>query len=128
MAEAAAGARLDQALLSVRGEFSLIASEDGTYSVTLSFNPYRFRKHVSRILFRIRKAIENTIWPMTPGICSGTCAAVAVRVLTAPKDSWWRSGGIANLLWQWDELFPWERHLPTNVRCVTVMLEKGTFS
>mmetsp|Transcript_6004 Transcript_6004/g.15276 ORF Transcript_6004/g.15276 Transcript_6004/m.15276 type:complete len:798 (+) Transcript_6004:392-2785(+) len=125
MAEASAGATLDHALRSVRGDLSLISSEDGTYSITLSFNPYRFQKHCSRILFRIRKVIENSMWPLNPAICGGTCAAVALRVVTAPKDSWWRSGGLAHLLWQWDELFPWERNLPTNVRVAWLSLLAG---
>mmetsp|Transcript_854 Transcript_854/g.2270 ORF Transcript_854/g.2270 Transcript_854/m.2270 type:complete len:809 (+) Transcript_854:119-2545(+) len=126
MAEAAAGGTLNRALSNVRGDFSLIASEEGTYSITLSFNPFRFKKHVMRIIFRMRKAVENSIWPLTPGICGGTCAAVAIRVLTAPQDSWWRSGSLAHLLWQWDNLFPWEKNLPTNVRVAWLSLLAGS--
>ena len=96
--------------------------QEGTYSVTITFNPYRFKKHVSRVIFRMRKAIENTIWPLTPALAGGTCAAVAIRVLTAPSNSWWRSGGIAHVLWQWDEMFPWEKNLPTNVRVAWLSL------
>mmetsp|Transcript_14066 Transcript_14066/g.32428 ORF Transcript_14066/g.32428 Transcript_14066/m.32428 type:complete len:799 (-) Transcript_14066:91-2487(-) len=126
MAEAAAGARLDAALLSVRGDVALVATEDGTYSLTISFNPYRFRKHIKRTIFRIRRVIQNTIWPLTPTIWGGVTTAVVVRVVTAQSGSWWRSGSLANILWKWDNLFPWQQKLPTQVRVGWLSLLAGT--
>jgi hypothetical protein len=115
MAEAAAGARLDAALLSVR-DVMIFASEDGTYSITFSFNPWRFRKQLIRSIFSLRLTLENTVWPLTPGIWGSVCAATALKVLTSRKDSWWRSGWLANALWSWDSCFPWQNLLPTEVR------------
>jgi hypothetical protein len=116
MAEAAAGARLDAALLSVR-DVMILASEDGTYSITFSFNPWRFRKQLIRSLFSLRLTLENTVWPLTPGIWGAVCAGTALKVLISRKDSWWRSGWLANALWSWDSCFPWQNRLPTEVRC-----------
>ena len=94
MAEAAAGARLDAALLAVRGDISIMCAADGTYSLTLKFNPRRFLENLKRTIFRGRKAVTNTFWPLTPSIWAGVSTTVVVRVVTAQPDSWWRSGGV----------------------------------
>jgi carnitine O-palmitoyltransferase 1 len=126
MAEAAAGARLDAALMAVRGDISIMCSEDGTYSLTFKFNPRRFKENLKRTVFRVRKAVFNTFWPMTPEIWAGVTTAVVVRVTTAPAGSWWRSGSLANLLWNLDNMFPWEKHLPTQLRVGWLSLVGGT--
>jgi hypothetical protein len=68
MAEAAAGARLDAALMAVRGDISIMCSEEGTYSLTFRFNPRRFKENLKRTVFRVRKGVLNTVWPLTPGL------------------------------------------------------------
>ena len=87
MAEAAAGARLDAALLAVRGDISIMCAADGTYSLTLKFNPRRFLENLKRTIFRGRKAVTNTFWPLTPSIWAGVSPTVVVRVVTAQPDS-----------------------------------------
>lgn len=126
MAEAAAGARLDAALMAVRGDISIMCSEDGTYSLTFRFNPRRFKENMKRTVFRVRKAALNTFWPLTPGIWCGVSTVVIVRVITASKDSWWRSGWLAHFLWRMDNMFPWEKHLPTQVRVGWLSLVAGS--
>lgn len=126
MAEAAAGARLDAALMAVRGDIAIMCSEDGTYSLTFRFNPRRFKENMKRMIFRIRKAALNTVWPLTPGIWCGVSTVVVLRVVTASPGSWWRSGWLANLLWNIDNMFPWEKRLPTQVRVGWLSMVAGT--
>jgi len=126
MAEAAAGARLDAALMSIRGDISIVCSEDGTYSFTFRFNPRSFKENLKRTIFRVRKAALNTFWPLTPGIWSGVTTVVAMRVVTAPQSSWWRSGALASFLWNVDNMFPWEKHLPTQVRVAWLSIVAGS--
>jgi len=126
MAEAAAGARLDAALMAVRGDISIMCSEEGTYSLTFRFNPRRFKENLKRTVFRVRKGVLNTVWPLTPGIWGAVTGVVVVRVVTAKPGSWWRSGSLANLLWNIDNMFPWEKNLPTQVRVGWLSLVAGT--
>lgn len=116
MAEAAAGASLDRALKSVKGDVFSI-NDDGTYTISLTFNPYRFKRHVLRALFRVRQAVFNMIWPLNPVIFAGGVTGVVVKVLSSPSGSWWRSGGLAEFLWKVDNLLPWEQGLPVQARC-----------
>jgi hypothetical protein len=115
MAEAAAGASLDRALQSVKGD--VFSIEDGTYTLTLTFNPHRFKRHVLRALFRVRQSVFNMIWPLNPVIFAGGVTLVVVKVVSSPAGSWWRSGGLAEFLWKVDNMLPWEKNLPIQARC-----------
>mmetsp|Transcript_59715 Transcript_59715/g.141984 ORF Transcript_59715/g.141984 Transcript_59715/m.141984 type:complete len:801 (+) Transcript_59715:97-2499(+) len=121
MAEAAAGASLDRALKSVKGDVFSI-NDDGTYTISLTFNPYRFKRHVLRALFRVRQAVFNMIWPLNPVIFAGGVTGVVVKVLSSPSGSWWRSGGLAEFLWKVDNLLPWEQGLPVQARVAGLSL------
>mmetsp|Transcript_46605 Transcript_46605/g.109603 ORF Transcript_46605/g.109603 Transcript_46605/m.109603 type:complete len:811 (-) Transcript_46605:274-2706(-) len=122
MAEAAAGARLDAAFDHVRRDVNLVTTEDGAYAVTLSFVPSEMLNSAYRRLFRVKKIIQNMIWPLTPLIWGIIVTAVCVRVVTAESGSWWRSGWLAEFLWGIDEMFPWEKHLPTQLRVAWLSL------
>jgi hypothetical protein len=37
-------------------------------------------------------------------------------VLSSPTGSWWRSGFLAEFLWKIDNMLPWERSLPVQLR------------
>ncbi len=114
MAEAAAGARLDAAF-NVRGDVTLAGAPDGTYTITI--NPSRMVRKFYRSLFRLGRKAQNTMWPFTPGMWALGCSGIIARVVTAPSGSWWRSGLLAQFLWRIDSAFPWQKRLPTNIRC-----------
>jgi len=115
MAEAAAGASLDRALKSVKGDVFAV-SEDGTYTITISLNPYRIKRQLRRVVFRVRQSVFNMIWPLNPVVFAGGVTGIAVKVLSSPTGSWWRSGFLAEFLWKIDNMLPWERSLPVQLR------------
>lgn len=94
----------------------LLYSDEG---IRVSFTippPWEIRQTLLRSYFHIERAIKHRVYPAPPLVAVGVMVAVIFFVVSAPADSWWRTGVPSHLVWNVGNfLVPFSGYLPKSL-------------
>ena len=72
-------------------------------------HPLTLLRSLTRSLYRFRNKLVDLLWPLGPYSASAVVLAFSATVVRLPSSSWFRSGLVAQTLWDWDSSIPWVR-------------------
>lgn len=77
----------------------LLFSDEGIEVSFVIPHPSEIRQTLLRSVFRVQRAFLKGVYPASPILTLSIIGVVISVVLAAGKDSWWRNGSIAWMLW-----------------------------
>jgi hypothetical protein len=73
-------------------------------------------RDLMRSFFRMRNKLVTALYPIHPLMALAVVVFMAAYVILAPRDSWVRSGVLAEVLWAIDEHMPFSSYFPLHYR------------